>query len=68
MTLKDIFVNKARKYNKYEYSGAFLGGQRCINCVRWRLSYPYTCNDHDMYSKKAESCLNWTDDVKCQVD
>lgn len=65
--IKDVFIAQARKYNGYSETVP-TAGRRCIGCIRWRLSYPYTCNDHDMYGNRAETCLNWTDDKNCPVD
>jgi hypothetical protein len=67
MDIKDVFIGKARKYNQYQET-ICTSGRKCINCQRWRFSYPYTCSDFDMYSQKAETCLNWTDDKNCEVD
>jgi hypothetical protein len=67
MDIKDAFVGKARKYNNYQECEC-TEGRKCIKCTHWRLSYPYTCEDYDMYSDKAETCLNWTDDIHCKVD
>jgi hypothetical protein len=67
MDIVDVFKAKARKYNNYQKSDC-TEGRKCIQCTRWRLSYPYTCKDHDMYGDKAETCLNWTDDLRPEVD
>lgn len=67
MDIKDAFIGKARKYNCYCQCDR-TEGRQCIKCMRWRLSFPYTCNDHDMYSDKAETCLNWTDEKSPKVD
>jgi hypothetical protein len=67
MDPKDVFIGKAQKYNQYIKTGC-TPGRKCINCKRWVLSYPYTCNDYDMYSNKAETCLNYTEDTRCPVD
>ena len=68
MDIKDVFINKARKYNTYIDSTVKVCGRKCFDCIRWRFSYPYTCNDYDMYSDKGETCLNWTGDKNCEVD
>ena len=67
ITIKDVFIGKARKYKDYQEAER-TEGRKCISCIRWRFSYPYTCNDYDMYSAKGETCLNWSDDPKCRVD
>jgi hypothetical protein len=67
MDIKDVFIGRARKYNSYQKCSRTIG-RKCIDCTRWRLSYPYTCHDFDMYSDKAETCLNWTDEKSPEVD
>ena len=67
MGIKEVFIGKARKYNNYQECEC-TEGRKCINCIRWRLSFPYTCNDYDMYSNKAETCLNWTNKSRPEVD
>lgn len=67
MDIADVFKGKARKYNNYQECSR-TGGRKCIQCSRWRLSYPYTCEDYDMYSDKAETCLNWVDSPRPEVD
>jgi hypothetical protein len=73
MDVVDIFKAKARKYNNYQETG-YTKGRKCENCLRWRFSFPYTCNDFDIYgshlreSNKAETCLNYTEDSHCPVD
>ena len=68
MNIGDVFKGRARKYNCYQETICSLG-RKCIDCMRWRrLSYPYTCNDYEMYGFKGESCLNWTNDKDCYVD
>ena len=68
MELKDVFIAKARKYNQYFQCNKVVQDRKCINCQRWRFSYPYTCNDYDMYGTKAEGCINYTEDKHCKVD
>jgi len=70
MDPKDIFIGKAQKYNHYEETFC-TPGRKCDNCIRWKLSYPYTCKDyskirHDKYY--TETCLNYTEDKRCPVD
>lgn len=73
MDAKEIFIGKARKYNSYQET-EITKGRRCQNCVRWRFSFPYTCNDYDIWDSlnrdwnKAETCLNYSEDLKCEVD
>jgi hypothetical protein len=67
MELKDVFIGQARKYNSYQETEC-TSGRKCIACQRWKLSYPYTCNDYSMYSQRAETCLNYTEDKNCPVD
>ena len=67
MDIKNVFIVRAGKYNSYQET-ICTEGRKCIGCTRWRLSYPYTCNDYDMYTTKAETCLNWTDDLRPEVD
>ncbi len=66
-SIKDSFINQARKYNNYQECER-IKNRKCINCTRWRLSFPYTCNDYDMYSDKAETCLNYTTERSPKVD
>lgn len=72
--ISDIFKAKARKYNNYQETEC-TKGRKCRNCVRWRFSFPYTCNDCDIFgllgkafNNKAETCLNYSEDPKCEVD
>jgi hypothetical protein len=67
MDISDVFKARARKYNCYQETER-TEDRQCKNCMRWRLSYPYTCNDYDMYTDKAETCLNWTDEKRPVVD
>jgi hypothetical protein len=67
MDIKDVFISKARKYNNYQET-VCVKDRKCINCTRWRLSFPYTCNDYDMYTIKAETCLNYTTESRPEVD
>jgi len=67
MDHKDIFIGKAQKYNCYIQTDCAIE-RSCINCQRWRLSFPYTCDDYDTYGQKAETCLNYTEDKRCPVD
>lgn len=67
MNIKDVFVNQARKYNNYQECDR-TEGRRCNTCTRWRLSYPYACNDYGMGSDKAETCLNYTNKKSPRVD
>lgn len=73
MEVKDVFIGKARKYNCYAETQREPQHSKekrliCHDCVRWRFSFPYTCNDYEMYGNKAETCLNYTNDFKCKVD
>jgi len=63
----DIFIGKAKKYNQYSQTQC-TPGRKCRDCIRWRFSYPYTCNDYDMYSDKAETCLNYDTSKDAKVD
>jgi hypothetical protein len=70
VNFKDAFIAKAQKYNHYEETEK-IPGRKCDNCIRGKLSYPYTCKDysrirHDNYY--AETCLNYTEDPNCPVD
>jgi hypothetical protein len=67
MDIGEVFKAKARKYNCYSETKG-TEGRKCVDCMRWRMSFPYTCHDFDMYGTKAETCLNWTDDKNCPVD
>jgi hypothetical protein len=67
MDIKDIFIAKARKYNSYQQCDR-TEGRKCINCMRWRLSYPYTCDNNMMYTDLAETCLNYTTELNPKVD
>lgn len=73
MDAAEIFKAKARKYNSYQECEK-TQGRKCSNCVRWRFSFPYTCNDFDIWGSqsrewnKAETCLNYSEDSHCPVD
>lgn len=67
MDIVEGFKAQARKYNNYQETERTCG-RKCINCFRWNFSFPYTCNDYDMYSDKAETCLNYNEDKNCKVD
>ena len=67
LNIADVFIGRARRYNTYQ-EGVKTKGRKCIKCLRWQFSYPYTCTDFEMYSEKAETCINWTDDRNCKVD
>ena len=67
MDIRDLFIAKATKYNQYIETSNRLD-RRCIECVRWRFSYPYTCSSFDIRDNKAETCLNYTEDNKAPVD
>jgi len=67
MDIKDVFIGNAKKYNNYQKCEKTICRQ-CIDCIRWRLSFPYSCNDYNMRSDKAETCLNYTTDKNCKVD
>lgn len=68
MNAADVFIERAKKYNCYLETLDHTQGRKCVRCMRWRLSFPYTCNDYDIYSTKAETCLNWTDNHHPVVD
>ena len=70
----DIFIGKARKYNRYIETDRHEGCS-CVPCVRKHFSYPWTCADGwEFYRngkeavEKGETCLNWTDKMDCEVD
>lgn len=71
--LIDIFKGNAQKYNHYSQTNE-QNGQKCENCIRKHLSYPYTCNDGWKFITSNEgrgrgsTCLNWTDNKQCDVD
>lgn len=67
MELRDVFISKAEKYNCYQECQG-TEGRRCIDCTRWRLSFPYSCVDYDMCSAKGETCINWTNECSPPVD
>lgn len=73
LNIAEVFKGRAKKYNSYQETNN-TKGLRCINCVRWRFSYPYTCGDYDIWGSnerdynKAETCLNYNEDSKCEVD
>lgn len=73
MDISDVFKGKARKYNKYQETEC-TKGRKCINCVRWKFSFPYNCSDYDIWGSnernynKAETCLNYNEDPHCPVD
>lgn len=72
MDIAEVFKGKARKYNNYQQTEC-TKGRKCRNCIRWRFSFPYTCNDYDIYGanerdyNKAETCLNYSEDSHCEV-
>ena len=70
MNIGDIFIGRARKYNQYSETETIASGRHCRDCIRWRLSFPYTCRDseHGAKGKKAERCLNFSTDRNCPVD
>jgi hypothetical protein len=68
MDIKDIFIAKARKYNQYCKGDTCVSGRKCLHCVRWRFSFPYTCNNYNMHGNLAEDCINYDEDFKCKVD
>jgi hypothetical protein len=73
MDIAEVFKGRARKYNQYQETEC-IEGRKCRNCVRWRFSFSYTCNDYDIWGSnertynKAETCLNYSEDPKCEVD
>lgn len=67
MNIKDVFKGRAAKYNQYSETQR-TQGRKCRDCIRWRLSFPYTCKDFQMNINKAETCLNYTTDSNCLVD
>ncbi len=71
MDLKNVFEAKASKYNRYQQCDCKTEGRRCVNCFRWRFSFPYTCNDMSNWGNegmKAETCLNYTEDKNCPIE
>lgn len=71
ITLADVVIGMARKYNHYEESEERIIGRTCQMCVRRRFSYPYSCNDgwpcgnQNWNGTKGETCLNWSDTSDC---
>ena len=70
----NIFIGKARKYNRYIETDKVHKNRSCMTCIRKYFSYPYTCNEGWSFCcegkmiEKGETCLNWTDDRVCKVD
>lgn len=70
---KDYFVMRAKKYNHYDQCETVNNNNRCADCMRRKLSYPYTCNDgwpcgDENWVDKGKDCNNFTTDSNCAVD
>lgn len=70
---QDIFIGKARKYNRYIDSGTVNKERSCISCKRKHYSYPWTCDDgwvfyqRKLADEKGSRCLNWCN-RDCEID
>ena len=65
MDIKRLLIGRAKKFNQYS-EGETTEGRSCKNCIRKNFSYPYTCND-GWQADKGATCINWTDNPRCQV-